>query len=269
MGWSGGTYTRAGAVHTGSTVWADSAGDGDATISSTEHDTHDQDLADGINACVAKDGSNAWTGDQDAGSSYHITNLAAGSASGDSVRWDDAAKKTGGLTLSGTTLSLEYNDGTSSDLDIASVGSAGEVTLTGAQTITGKKTFSANTILSGARFSGAHYSKLTVLTAAASVAVDITASNKYFLSNTRSMTLTWTVPTGSDTDLGANYSVDGRIKMRNGTGHGAITLTAPVGITDYEEIGSRPTAAGAVYELVWSYDVIGSDEYMTWTWVTS
>lgn len=271
MPWSGGNFTRAGTVHTGSTLWADSAGDGDATISSTEHDDHDEDLKDGIDACLNKDGSNAWTGDLDAGGSYHITNLAAGTATGDSVRWDEMPKHTGGLTLNGTTISLEYNDGTSSDLDIASVGSSGEVTLSGAQTITGKKTFTtATTPITDLRVLDTTYHKINELTASGSVAIDTTAASDHFLSNNQAMTLTFTWPAVSaDTDLGANFKTSGNVYIRNTTGHGALTLAHATTPDDSETIGSRPTGATDMYVLHYDCLVIGSLHYVWFTYVTA
>lgn len=64
MPWSGGSFSRTNGSNTGTTVWQqDEAGAVD--IEADRHDTHDQDLADGINACLAKDGSNAMTGNLD------------------------------------------------------------------------------------------------------------------------------------------------------------------------------------------------------------
>lgn len=74
MSWSGGTFSRS----TGATAWADDRAAGTA-INATDHDIHDQDLADGINASVAKDGSNAFTGNADLGSNK-ITLMADGTA---------------------------------------------------------------------------------------------------------------------------------------------------------------------------------------------
>jgi hypothetical protein len=57
MAWSGGTFTRTNGVNTGATTWATDAAAG-VKIRSDRHDTHDQDLATGIDACINKDGSN-------------------------------------------------------------------------------------------------------------------------------------------------------------------------------------------------------------------
>lgn len=58
MSWSGGVFTRTNGTYTGSSVWAnDEANSFD--IESARHDTHDQDLATGINNCLTKDGQNS------------------------------------------------------------------------------------------------------------------------------------------------------------------------------------------------------------------
>ena len=53
-------------------------------INAPDHDTHDQDLADGINQCLNKDGSNAATGDLNAGSNK-ITNVTDPTAAQDAA----------------------------------------------------------------------------------------------------------------------------------------------------------------------------------------
>lgn len=268
MGWLSGVFTRAGTVHTGSTVWADSAGDGDATISSTEHDDHDQDLADGINACLNKDGSNAWTGDLDAGGTFHITSLAEGAATGDSGRWDEDVAS---LTLNGTVLEVDMNDGGQLTVDLATVGSAGEVTLSGAQTITGKKTFTtATTPITDLRVLDTIYVQVNQLTSGAAVAIDTTAASDFFLSNDQAMTLTFTWPAASsDADLGANFKTSGNVYIRNATGHGALTLAHATAVTDSEEIGARPTGATEMYVLHYDCIVIGSSRYVWFTYVSA
>lgn len=62
MAWDGsGSFTRTNGTHTGSTTWANSRDAGNNILASL-HDVHDQDLADGINACLAKNGENGATG---------------------------------------------------------------------------------------------------------------------------------------------------------------------------------------------------------------
>ncbi len=58
MAWSGGTFSRTNGVNSGTDVWEQDKLE-PVNILASRHDTHDQDLATGINACVNKDGSNA------------------------------------------------------------------------------------------------------------------------------------------------------------------------------------------------------------------
>ncbi len=96
MGWSGGTFSRTNGTHTGTTVWQQD----EAALVNIEadlHDTHDQDLADGINACVAKDGSNAMTGDLDLGNN-DLKNVTTINSAGPGVSIG-AQSGTGNVTL--------------------------------------------------------------------------------------------------------------------------------------------------------------------------
>lgn len=58
MPWSGGVFTRTNGTYTGTTVWQQDAAAG-VKVTSARHDTHDQDLSDGISACLRKDLTNA------------------------------------------------------------------------------------------------------------------------------------------------------------------------------------------------------------------
>lgn len=106
MAWNGsGTFSRTNGDHTGTNTWQQDATDG-IKIRADRHDVHDQDLSDGINACIAKNGENAFTGNADLGSNK-ITNLAAGSAASDGVRYDQVlllggGTMTGNIAMSGT-----------------------------------------------------------------------------------------------------------------------------------------------------------------------
>ena len=54
MAWNGsGTFSRTNGTHTGSTAWEQDRVAGDYIIA-TRHDTHDEDLATGLNACLTK-----------------------------------------------------------------------------------------------------------------------------------------------------------------------------------------------------------------------
>ena len=73
MPWAGGSYTK-GNSGTGGWVGDASLGIG---IEAGRHDTQDNDFATGINQCINKDGSNAFTGDANLGG-FKPTNIAAG-----------------------------------------------------------------------------------------------------------------------------------------------------------------------------------------------
>lgn len=79
MPWSAGTYSRL----YGAAGWVDDR-DAGTKILATRHDSHDQDLADGINACIKKDGTNAAAADLNMGG-FKLTNMAAPTASGDAA----------------------------------------------------------------------------------------------------------------------------------------------------------------------------------------
>jgi hypothetical protein len=63
MGWDGsGAFTRNNGTQTGSTTWADADAAGN-DITTSQHDTHDEDLADGIQACLTKNNETKPTAD--------------------------------------------------------------------------------------------------------------------------------------------------------------------------------------------------------------
>lgn len=85
MAWSGGSFTRTNGVYTGATVWAqDSAAS--VKIVFGRHDTHDQDVAQGVNACINKNGQNSPTANISWGS-FKITSLAVGTVSTDAATY--------------------------------------------------------------------------------------------------------------------------------------------------------------------------------------
>lgn len=85
MPWGGGTFTRFNGVFSGSLVWTNDK-DAGTKITSAHHDTHDQDLAQGINACLNKNGQNSPTANIPWGG-YKITGLSYGSADKDSATY--------------------------------------------------------------------------------------------------------------------------------------------------------------------------------------
>jgi hypothetical protein len=75
MAWAAGSYSKG---NSGTGGWTGDASLG-IGIEAGRHDTQDNDFATGINQCINKDGSNAFTGDPNLGG-FKPTNLAAGTA---------------------------------------------------------------------------------------------------------------------------------------------------------------------------------------------
>lgn len=82
MAWSNGTFTRTDGTFNGSDVWEQNRRN-DVKILATSHDTHDEDIADGIDSCLARDGSNSPTANislRSSGTSYRHTGVGKGTA---------------------------------------------------------------------------------------------------------------------------------------------------------------------------------------------
>lgn len=126
MAWNGsGSFSRTNGTNTGTTVWQqDEAGAVD--IEADRHDTHDQDLADGINACLAKNGENAMTGNLDLGGNS-IVSLGAITGNGVDLTNADAILVLGSgsgqhLELDGDQIQSKSNATTAATLSINSLG---------------------------------------------------------------------------------------------------------------------------------------------------
>lgn len=79
MAWNGsGNFQRTNGSFSGSAVWEDDANAGYDIVDS-RHDTHDQDLAQGINNCLTKDGQNSPTANLNMNTFKH-TNVDDGTA---------------------------------------------------------------------------------------------------------------------------------------------------------------------------------------------
>ena len=142
MPWNGSapsqTFGRTDGTRTGDSTWqnAETAG---VDIVSTDHDTHDSDLKDGINACAKKDGGNwsgtamytGWWGGTSTGSSnaYTITPTPAVSTltAGMTFQWKANHANTGAATLvigTASSVSIKKNGGSalgSGDIPINSI----------------------------------------------------------------------------------------------------------------------------------------------------
>lgn len=98
MPWSGSSYSRTNGFFTGATVWTQDASAG-VNILDTRHDTHDQDLASGIDACLNKNGANSPTADIPFGG-YKATNVGSATAR---THWLTAGQAQDGAVIWGGT----------------------------------------------------------------------------------------------------------------------------------------------------------------------
>lgn len=101
MPWSGSSFARTNGTYIGAAVWQSDAS-ASVKIRADRHDIHDKDLADGINACLNKNGLNSPTANINWGG-FKITGLGAATANGDAVRWEQIVPVTGGTFTGGIT----------------------------------------------------------------------------------------------------------------------------------------------------------------------
>lgn len=106
MPWSGGTYSRTNGTYSGSTVWQSDAAAA-VKIRADRHDTHDQDLATGINNCLTKDGQNSPSSNISWGN-FKITSLANGAAASDAANYGQTITA---LAWSGNTITATRSAG--------------------------------------------------------------------------------------------------------------------------------------------------------------
>ena len=105
MPWTGSIYIRTDGTYNGQTVWFENFSN-NIKIVYSRHDTHDQDIADGITACLNKNGANTpstnlpWGG-------FKITGYGTASANTDVPKWGQVL---GTVTLDGGTFVATFTD---------------------------------------------------------------------------------------------------------------------------------------------------------------
>lgn len=272
MGWDGsGTYTRNNGTFTGATIWNSEANDGTATISSSNHDTHDQDLAAAIHACLTKNGENAATGNLDLGG-YLFQSSGAPSDDDDLAVHGDVIAS-GAYSSGDDEIQLTLNDGTRIDVDVSGLSAGtGGLALTGNQTASGIKTWSGIGVHSGAKFSGETMSIVDVPTPGASVTVDTTAANDHYVTVGTNTNVTFTWPSAaSDTQLGANWCIKGEITFRVTSAGKTITLNSTMlaALDVYGEEGAAATGLDDLSTLVYNYKYINGTKICQFAWVAT
>lgn len=101
MGFDGaGNFTRTDGVRTGATTWQQAQA-ATVNIEADDHDVHDEDIASGLSNCITKDGQTVIEANIPM-NSKKFTGLAAGSANGDSVRYEQVSGALNELTWAPT-----------------------------------------------------------------------------------------------------------------------------------------------------------------------
>lgn len=96
--------------------------------------------------------------------------------------------------------------------------------------------------------------KVTVLTSSTGIAVNPAGDGEHYVVQlAHTTTITFTLPTGADSDLGEHYKISGTITIENVTGAGAVTLAA-TGADKVEENGTQDNTVGNVMTL--AYEII-------------
>lgn len=143
MGWSSGIFSRTNGVYNGATVWAQDAAAA-VKIVAARHDVHDQDLANGINASLNKNGQNKATASIDWGG-YKITGLGAGTVATDAAQYGQTISAAS-LNSSSKVLTLTRPDGTTYTVDFTAIIAAADTsdfpTKSGNEIIAGSWVFS-------------------------------------------------------------------------------------------------------------------------------
>ena len=105
MGFSSGVYTRTNGTFSGTTVWTQDKNAG-TKITSSNHDTHDQDIANALSACLLKDGTQTVTADIPL-STYKLTNIGRATLTTDAIQLNQVQRSEtiwGGITTGYTTV---------------------------------------------------------------------------------------------------------------------------------------------------------------------
>lgn len=122
MPWTGPNFIRHNEDYSGASVWQDDAA-ASILIESVRHDFHDQDLAQGIDACINKNGANSPTADINWGG-FKITNQGYGVNNNDSAAYGQVPIS---ASLNGATnvLTLTNKDGSTFTVDLSALAVGG------------------------------------------------------------------------------------------------------------------------------------------------
>ena len=234
MPWSSGIFSRTDGTRTGTTVWAQAKA-ALIGILATSHDTHDQDLATGINNCLTKDGQNAATGNISLGSNK-ITSLATGTASTDAVNLAQITSVFQPIDSDLTALAAMSSTGfvartaSATYAERTITGTANQITVTNGDGVSGNPTL---TLTAQGVVAVLSNTRQAVTASNASTAIDLS------LGHVIDMNLNVTVTALSFTNV-PTTGIPFRVVL-NITNGGAYNITGWPGTTNYWVGGSAPT----------------------------
>ena len=113
--------------------------------------------------------------------------------------------------------------------------------------------------------------KVTLVTSGTSIGLTPHSTGEhYFMVLQHTATITFTLPTGADADLGENYSVSGLLVIENASGAGTVTLVA-TGADKTEINGVQDSTVGNVQTLAYTImrvNVSGEKHYVNFSWIS-
>jgi len=254
-----GTFLRVNPSFRGPTTWQQ---DQAATIKiiASRHDTHDQDMADGIASCLNLDGYNSMRAALNMGG-FEINNLADGVTDGQAV---NVAQ----LTI--VVDAVQANQVAIAGIETSSPSSIIDGFTWDGTTLTGNRDDPdlpvEITLFSKFRSAANIRHKAVVLSFASAITIDSAVSGRHYITNNGSINLTITKPANaSDPQLGATFCVEGTVVFRNDAS--ATHSVSIVGVDPSTILGSPPTNPNLQYILSYLIirDATGYKEQYVWS----
>jgi len=210
---------------TGSNVWLQDK-QANIKIIAQRHDTHDEDLAQAISACLNIDGINAMRADLNM-DNHKVVNMLPGTAGLDGVNWNqlDAVKTLANTAQASADSAHTRIDGLPASTQITSQ-SWDSVNFTSVRQ-GGPSLVTPISHFASLRVGGLLLHKLAGgVTGTLSVT---TAQHRWRVINNGALTLNFVVPTAADTLLSTNFVMEGNILFTNGSNPGPIDFTFSAG----------------------------------------
>jgi hypothetical protein len=258
-------------IFSGSTVWQQ---DQTASIKiiALRHDTHDEDIATGIAACLNLDGLNAMRATLDMNGNI-ITGVADGSATTEAINFGQFISVSDQVDTNTAQIDINTSAIAQNVEDINNINAVNSDDLITGQSFDGTDFVSTRVsgpfttpledfvkaVVTTFKSKGA----IRHLSADAGVSIDTSTGNRYTLTASVSQDLNIILPTGDDPDIGSEYEVEGTVLIDN-TGISTITLKeSGVNVPANQIKGIQPTASGVNYLLTYIIHRQSGDNYKT------